>query len=226
MVKHETHKLKTMVRFHPSAQQFEKILFPSHFVLPYIMAREYHFRNQISITADSGVGSTTTAKRLHERLGLSPWRWVNAGAIMRMFAGELHMTIEEFTVYNSTHLAEKFDERCDDMIRTFGEHDYVIFEGRLVHHFAPYAFHVRLVCNPRVRAERRARDMPGATVDDVLRKILARDELNRVRYEKIYGRDVLWTDNQFDLVLDTGVLSPDEIAVKIIEGHKKWVAGK
>jgi cytidylate kinase len=183
-------------------------------------------RNQISITADSGVGSTTTAKRLHQHLGISPWRWVNAGAIMRIFARELGMTIEEFAVYNSSHLEEKFDERCDDMIKKFGEHDYVIFEGRLVHHFAPDAFHVRLVCDPHVRAERRAKDVPGITVDEVFQKIINRDKMNRERYEKIYGAKVLWSDNRFDLVLDTGVLSPDEIAMKIIESHKKWMRGK
>ena len=51
------------------------------------------FKNQISITADSGVGSTTTSKVLHGHLGLSPWRWVNAGAIMRVFAKEKGMSV-------------------------------------------------------------------------------------------------------------------------------------
>jgi cytidylate kinase len=184
------------------------------------------FLNQISITADSGVGSTTTAKRLHTYLGISPWRWVNAGAIMRIFASGLGISIEEFAQYNAEHLEEKFDERCDEMIRTFGEHDYVIFEGRLVHHFAPGAYHVRLVCDPYIRATRRAGDTPGATVDEVYNKIIERDTMNRERYTKVYGPEVIWPDEKFDLVLDTGVFSPDEIAVKIIEGHKEWVKAK
>jgi cytidylate kinase len=184
------------------------------------------FSHQISITADSGVGSTTTAKCLHKLLGISPWRWVNAGAIMRIFAQEKNISIEEFTEYNGSHPEEKYDERCDDMIRQFGEHDYVIFEGRLVHHFAPQAFHVRLVCDPQVRAERRAKDMIEYTVSQIYEKIVSRDLLNEKRYTQVYGPHVLWDDTQFDLVLDTGVYSPDEIALKIVEGHKEWVRGK
>lgn len=184
------------------------------------------FRNQISITADSGVGSTTTAKHLHTRLGISPWRWVNAGAIMRIFAKEKNLTIEEFAEYNATHLEKKYDERCDTMIRTFGEHDYVIFEGRLVHHFAPNAFHVRLVCDPKIRAERRSKDIASITVEEMYTKITERDKMNRERYEKIYGRGVLWKDAYFDLVLDTGVYTPDDIARMIIEGHTHWLKGK
>ncbi len=186
----------------------------------------HSLRNQISITADSGVGSTTTAKRLHSHLGISPWRWVNAGAIMRIFAAERKMSIEEFTDYITAHQEEKYDERCDDMIKKFGEHDYVIFEGRLVHHFAPHAFHVHLICNPRIRAERRSHDHPGSTPDEIFKKIIDRDQTNQKRYTVLYGSDVLWTDSQFDLVLDTGLLSPDEIAIKIIEGHSKWVKGR
>ncbi len=195
-------------------------------MLPLTMAPGNSFRNQISITADSGVGSTTTAKRLHVHLGISPWRWVNAGAIMRIFASEKGMSIDDFGTYISAHPEEKYDEQCDEMIRKFGEHDYVIFEGRLVHHFAPQAFHVRLVCDTRVRAERRTQDIPGATVDEVFEKIIVRDAMNRARYEKLYGTDVLWNDDKFNLVLDTGVLSPDDIARRIIDSHKRWVAGR
>jgi cytidylate kinase len=169
------------------------------------------------------VGSTTTARNLLTYLGLSPWRWVNAGAIMRIFAAELNLSIEEFAGYLQNHPEEKYDERCDEMIRKFGEHDYVIFEGRLVHHFAPNAFHVRLVCDPHIRAERRAKDMPEFSVEEVYKRIVDRDEANRERYKKLYGEDVIWETDQFDLVLDTGKFTPDEIAKSIVEEHKKWI---
>jgi cytidylate kinase len=183
------------------------------------------FQNHISITADSGVGSTTTAKKLHQILGYTPWRWVNAGAIMRIFAKERGMTIEEFAAYMNEHTEEKYDERCDRMIEHFGEHDYVIFEGRLVHFFAPQAFHVRLVCDPRVRAERRAKDA-GLSVQDMYEKIVERDRRNAERYLQVYGSDCLWPDEKFDLVLDTGVLSPDTIAERILSGHAEWAKGR
>ncbi len=181
------------------------------------------FTHQISLTADSGVGSTTTAKVLHSMLGVSPWRWVNAGAIMRTFAAELGLSIEEFGIYNSAHPEKEHDKECDGMVRLFGEQDYVIFEGRLVHHFAPQAFHVRLVCDPEVRAQRRAKDFPNMTVEEVLRKIEERDFVNTTRYTDRYSKEVIWADSQFDLVLDTGLHTPEVIAEKILEGHKEWV---
>ncbi len=184
------------------------------------------FRNQISITADSGVGSTTTAKQLHLLLGISPWRWVNAGAIMRIFAHQLGLSIEEFAEYNSAHLEEKYDEQCDTMIQHFGEQDYVIFEGRLVHYFAPHAFHVKLICNPSIRAVRRAKDMPELKMEQILEKIVSRDAMNVKRYRKLYGDEVVWGDHAFNLVLDTGVLAPQQIAEKIIDGHIHWLAGE
>jgi len=183
------------------------------------------FTHHISITADSGVGSTTTAKKLHQILGYAPWRWVNAGAIMRIFATERGMTIEEFAAYMNDHTDEKYDERCDQMIKHFGEHDYVIFEGRLVHYFAPNAFHVRLICDPHIRAERRAQDH-GATVQEIYEKITERDRRNTERYLKVYGPDAVWPDEKFDLVLDTGILSPDDIAEKILLGHAEWAKAK
>jgi len=183
------------------------------------------FKNQISITADSGVGSTTTSRKFIEHVGISPWRWVNAGAIMRELAKERGMTIDEFNAYSLSHPEEKVDELCDNMIRHFAEHDYVVFEGRLVHYFAPSAFHVLLVCPPEVRAVRRAKDFPGITEKEIFKKIKVRDSINKERYSKIYGRDVLWEESKFDLVLDTNEFTPDEIVRKIIETHKEWISG-
>jgi cytidylate kinase len=184
------------------------------------------FKHQISITADSGVGSTTTSKVLHNYLGLSPWRWVNAGAIQRLFAEERGMTIEEHNQQSLKNIDEQYDEKCDGMVKYFAEQDYVLFEGRLVHHFAPEAYHVLLVCDPETRAMRRTKDFPGSTEEEILNKIRDRDEVNNKRYILKYGPDVLWSQDKFDLVLDTVQFSPDEICQKIIEGHKKWLEEK
>lgn len=182
------------------------------------------YKNQISITADSGVGSTTTSKHLHSLLGVSPWRWVNAGAIMRTFANEKGMTIEEFGRYSLEHPEENIDKKCDDMIKHFAEQDYVIFEGRLVHFFAPGAFHVKLVCDPNIRAKRRAKDFPGLSREELLEKIKERDKINTERYKKVYGEDVIWDESRFDLVLDTSIMPPEEIAKKILEKHEEWLS--
>jgi cytidylate kinase len=56
-----------------------------------------------------------------------------------------------------------------------------------------------------------------------LKRIVDRDEANRERYKKLYGEDVIWETDQFDLVLDTGKFTPDEIAKSIVEEHKKWI---
>lgn len=141
---------------------------------------------------------------------------------MRVFASEAGMNIEEFAKYSASNPEEK----CDGMITYFGEQDYVIFEGRLVHHFAPHAFHVLLVCSPLLRASRRTKDFPEVPANEMLNMIAERDRLNTERYVKIYGEEVLWPKEKFDLVLDTGEFPPEKICKKIIDNHKDWLGKK
>jgi cytidylate kinase len=183
----------------------------------------WFFSDVITITSHTGVGSTTTLKKLREAFAHDGRkRFVSGGQIMRDVAASLRMTIEEFAAYNKEHPDAGYDKRCDDEIRAYGSQNHTIIEGRLPHAFVPHGFHVKLTCPVSVRAERRACDGEGKqSVLDVLRKIEERDANDDTRYAKLY-KGSLWRDQDFNLVLDTSLHVPDQATSKILLAHDEW----
>ncbi len=151
------------------------------------------------------------------------YRFVSGGSIMRAFAASLGMRIEEFATYNREHQEMGFDHKCDNMIRALGCQNYVVIEGRLPHVFSPHSFHVLLTCDLETRAVRRSRE-PGFAehgLDDIKAMIEKRDEDDNVRYGELYP-SCLWKEKDYDCIVDTGVLNPEEVVAKILGEHQKW----
>lgn len=193
------------------------------------LSTEIYFSNQISITSLTGCGSSTTLNMLKERLKNFPYRFVSGGFIMRSIASSFRseefpngMTIEQFAKYNREHPEDQFDLKCDQMLSQFAEQNWSIIEGRLPHIMAPHSFRVLLNCDATIRAERRrAQKYPEMSVEEVLQLIEKRDNDDNARYEKLYP-GCLWPDSDYDLVIDTGKFSPDQVVEKIIDEHTKW----
>jgi len=180
------------------------------------------FSNSITITGKTGVGTTTAMSELQKILGITPYRWVSGGGIMRGFARNMGMTIEEFTDYCSTHTKEGYDRKCDRQIERFGRQDYCIVEARLGHVFVPSAFHVLLKCNTLIRAERRKTEFLGKSVLQVVDIISKRDEYDDLRYQTLYP-GCLWPESDFDLVIDTELIPANLVDSVILGAHSEWV---
>ncbi len=179
------------------------------------------FSHQISITSLTGAGSSTLRKNLLGFLPQAPWRFVSGGMLMRAKAQELGMTIEQFATYNRDHPEKGYDKWLDTTIEELGTHNWVVAEGRLPHIFMPHAYRVRLECSSEVRARRRRdQEFPDLSVEQVMKKIIARDEDDNTRYEKLYP-GCMWSDNDFDLIVDTEKMSPGEVAVAVVENHQR-----
>lgn len=182
--------------------------------------------HQMSVTAETGVGSSTLLKGLADRfIGKLPYRFVSGGSIMRAKAAELNMTIEEFSAYNKLCPEEGHDVACDQTIARFAEHKHVICEGRLPHFFMPYACHVLLRCNPVVRAERRKlqKGFEHLSVVQILEAILKRDADDNARYRAIYGPECIWRQEQFDVVVDSTELSKEVTLAQVVSGYEEWL---
>ncbi len=170
----------------------------------------------ITITSDAGVGGTTTLEILKRKLeGLGTRQFVSAGLIMRAFAKEKGKTIEEFVTHAKNHPEEKWDEKVDQRIAELGRNSCVVAEGRLPHIFVPNALHVLLVCSLEVRAKRRHKDLQGSKLEEVTKLIQERDRVDRARYEALYPGSN-WEPNKFDLVIDTGITNPEDVAEQIL----------
>jgi len=178
--------------------------------------------NSISITSVTGVGSSTTVKRL---MPLLPHitRLVSGGGIQRGLAASRGMTIEQWSEYCRNHLEEGIDQKVEAMLAAYGKQNHVVIESRLAHIAAPHSFHVLLHCDADIRASRRS-EQERRDFEDVRAAIIKRDEDDETRYKALYGDDVVWGHEKFDLVIDTGNEgnSPDRIAAIIVEEHAAW----
>jgi len=173
----------------------------------------------ITITSETGVGSTTAINGLSERLG-GMWRYVSGGGIMRRFAHELGMTIEAFAAHAREHPERGFDALCDKAMAEYGKQNYTVLEGRLPHVFVPHAFHVRLMCPYGTRAMRRYKDSDGISRKEVERRIRERDQNDRERYDKLYP-GWAWPDSDFDCVVPT-IGPPKYVVETILAEHARW----
>lgn len=174
----------------------------------------------ITITSETGVGSSTTLKKLREHYGPVLWRYISGGSIMRARARERGMTIDEFAAFNREHPEAGYDLRCDQDIREYGKQNHTILEGRLTHAFVPHGMHVLLKCPVAVRAERRQADEGGLLATHVSR-IEQRDRDDRERYQHLYP-GCLWSETEFDLELNTSILSPADVVQRIVDFHVNW----
>ena len=179
-----------------------------------------YLSNSITITSASAVGSSTTIK--HLKVELPPfYRFVSGGGIMRQFARDNKMEIEEFRAHLLKSGDQSYDRRVDEMQEQFGLQNFTVTESRLAHYFMPFAYHVLLTCPLDVRAERRAKE-EGHLVKMVSDEIAQRDHDDEKCYRLLYGDDCLWSSDKFDLVIDTHTNTPPSVVANILEGHAVW----
>lgn len=71
----------------------------------------------------------------------------------------------------------------DSLLHGFGRDRGIIMDGRDIgsHVFPDAELKIFCTSDPRIRAERRAREMPGADIEEVLRNLLERDEIDSHR---------------------------------------------
>lgn len=180
------------------------------------------FHNAVSITSESGVGSTTTMKGLMEKKnGFT--RSVSGGGLMRLRAKSCGLTIEELAAAGATG-DYSHDKWLDTQLAQFGVQNNTVMESRLAHLWMPMAFKVKLVCPLDVRAERRASQL-SKPVHVVKREIEERDDNDNTRYGSLYP-GCLWHYEVFDLVVSTAERTPPEAVGDIIKAHQRWFATK
>lgn len=166
----------------------------------------------ITVSGPPGSGTTTTAERVAARLEVA---LVPGGEVFRAMAVERGMSLADFGRYAADH--PEVDVELDTRLAARARAGDVLIESRLAGWIARNeglaAVTVFLDCATDVRA-RRVADREDISLDRAWRDNDERQRVERDRYLALYGVDIEDL-SIYDLVLDSGVLAPDDLADRI-----------
>ncbi len=176
----------------------------------------------ITLTGDLGSGKSTVSALLIENL---KYDYVYTGKIQREIADRYNMTTLELNKYAETH--PEIDEEIDATFKRLNDCSDLIVDSRLAWFFIPDSFKVFLkadtmVAVNRIWADNQRKSEKYASKEEAAKKITARKASENKRYMELYGADCADLSN-FDLVIDTSHLTPEEVAGKILSGYDLWL---
>lgn len=177
---------------------------------------------KISLTGDLGSGKSHVSRVLSEKLG---FRIVSTGSIQREIAAKYNMTTLELNEYTKTH--PEIDDEIDGTIsRLQDTKESLIFDSRLAWHFAPKSFKVYLTVNIDEAARRIFNDNRTSenyqSIEEAKNKILARRKSELERFKDYYNVDYSDLKN-YDLIVDTTEITPEEVCEIVIEAFTLWL---
>lgn len=186
---------------------------------------EMKISNQISISGDLGSGKTTVSHMIAEKLNFTRF---STGDIQRQLASENNMTTLEFNNLSDTDAS--IDKLIDDAtLKMSKTGDKIVFDSRMAWHFAPNSFSVRLVITEETGAKRimdanRGEVEQYSDLQDAIKQINMRKVSERNRFKLKYGVDLLDLSN-YDLVIDTTYLTPEDVVSLLITQFELWREG-
>lgn len=177
----------------------------------------------ITLSGMLGSGKSTIGKMLADRLGFT---FYSTGSVQREIAKEYGVTTLELNEMCKTH--PEIDKKIDSVfieLPTQGI-DYVV-DSRMAFHFIPLSFKVKLNIDVHVAAERvmqdtkRTSEQKYTTPAEAENALRERRKLEVERFKRIYQVDI---DNEFnfDYVIDTTHLTPEEVCNRILERFEKF----
>lgn len=157
------------------------------------------------------MGTSTSGKLLAERLG---YEFISGGEMFREYANELGMTLNEFEIHALNDL--RHDIELDNRQRQIGEtSDDFVLESRLGYFNIPDAFKIKFDCNEDERL-RRIAEREGKGIHVVQAETKEREDAIIQRYKDLYGIENFIDNANYDLIVDTAVMPPEEIVEYII----------
>lgn len=175
----------------------------------------------ITINGHVGSGKSTVCSLLKEKYGFDVF---STGTIQRQLARKRNMTTLDLNKLSENDCS--IDHYIDRAVVEFAENnkgELVVFDSRLAWHFVPNSFKVRLTINPIVAAERIVPNRLNPeesyeSVEDAIHQLSKRQKSEALRYKSIYSIDVN-DPNNYDLIVDTGQLTPEEVANTIYDAY-------
>ena len=178
----------------------------------------------IAVSGLAGSGKSTIVKKLADHFSLPQY---SVGALRGKMALERGMTIEQL---NALGEQEAFtDTEVDDYQTKLGASGAsFIIDGRMSWHCIPHAFKIFLTVDPDEGARRvfsaskegREDEQTYHSAEELKTALQERNASDQRRYQKYYGVDFLDPHN-YDMVIDTTHLSPEQIFEQILQKAPK-----
>ena len=175
----------------------------------------------ISISGMPGSGKSTVARIVAEKLKMKRYYM---GGMRREIAREKGLTLNELNRIGEKE--EWTDKEVDDYQKRLGEtEDNFVIEGRTSFFLIPKSIKVFLDVKLRTGAERIFNEMKDGSErnegdfknpGEVEKSLKERMKSDRKRYKKYYNVDIMKKSN-YDLVIDTTKLTPEQVAKKIMD---------
>lgn len=182
---------------------------------------------KITISGTLGSGKSTVAKMLAEKL---KYEYYSTGQIMRDMAIKKNISLNDISKIAGKDFS--IDKEIDDYQVSIGkEKNNFVLEGRLGFHFVPDSIKIFLKCDEQVAVQRvlkglkekdplRLNEGLKENEESILKNFKERRDSENERYKTLYG--ITQDDkSNFDLIIDTTSIPPDEVCSKIIEFVKR-----
>ena len=176
---------------------------------------------KISLAGDLGSGKSTVGKLLANVVQAECY---STGTIQRQIAQEMGMTTLELNKYSETH--PEIDFKIDEGLRALNQLEKnLIIDSLMAWNFVTSAFSVYLQVMPEIAATRILADGRAVeqfkNIKEAKESILKRRESEVLRYRHLYQVDIQNLEN-YDFVIDTSNLLPDEVAQRILSALFAW----
>ncbi len=180
-------------------------------------------KNIISLAGDLAAGKGTVSKILMQDLGYGIYR---NGEYARKLAKEMGLDITSFNKYIADH--PEIDIQIEKSAAEYAKvNDNFIIDARLGWYAVPESFKVYLKVDIDVAAKRAFEDLERkgtesfATIEEQKADMIERYNLENERYWQVYHvrKDDM---SNYDFVIDTTNLTPNEVANKIKAEYEKW----
>lgn len=121
--------------------------------------------------------------------------------------------------------SKEFDGKYEEYQKNLNPQDDIILEGRMSFYCQPASFKVFLTVSDEEAGKRIMKDHRDtdafATLEEAIQATKKRNESDVQRYEKLYGVD--FSDmTQFDLVIDTTALSPEQTVDQVVSAFQQF----
>ena len=178
----------------------------------------------ISLGGELASGKGTVSKILMEELNFGVYR---NGEYARNLAKEMGLDITSFNEYLANH--PEIDRQIENSASEYSKsHDNFIIDARLGWYAVPESFKVYLKVDIDVAAKRAFEDKERKssekfnTIEEQKADIQKRYKLENERYWNLY-KVRKEDESNYDIVIDTTNMTPNEVADKIKEEYFKWL---